>query len=318
MKSLLLCLLTLFLFFTRAAVADPYQAVITGWDGCNFEPLETFAEWVPHDHLTDGAAAAAAAPGGRVFGAMRTGAGVHVAELLMGEPALPVSQTVPNYLPLGLSVSAAGRMYVLAQPLPSGPDVILTFDALGNAGPVHVLGEGFATPPASPLGAMDLAADQCTLFLLQNNGVIRRFNVCIGSFLPDFAVANPASSSLRILPDGGLLVGRDGATDRYTAGGALVRTYPQQGSGAIGLVQNGLRAWIAPRCGSHLIELDLATGATTEVAEPTRLQFLSIVPYRGWSAALGAHLGESIPTMTEAGIAALCILVGFAAVLRLR
>lgn len=326
--ALLLSLLPL-----SAFGADPYRAVISGWGGaCAFEPADAGADWVPqYDFFVAGAAAVAPAPGGRVFAAMHydaSGRGVHVAEIRRGAPPTVVSETIPQWEPLALSVDLEGRMYVLAQPCdpaangscsPSGPDAILAFDAEGHAGPIHVLGDGFAQPSPSAIGAMDLAADQCTLFLIQNESVIRRFNVCTGSFLTDFATTSPGITSLRILPDGGVLAGRSSTTDRYTAAGTIARTYPVEGAGAIGLVHGGMRAFIAPRCQGNLIELHLASGSAIAIEEiDSSTPALAIVPYRGWSAALGSHLGEAVPTASTLALALLGIAVVAAALLRLR
>lgn len=146
---------------------------------------------------------------------------------------------------------------------------------------------------------------------------IRRFNVCTGAFLPDFATAPAESTSLRILPDGGLLVGRIDATDRYTAAGTIAQSYPLRGAGAIGLEGDGGSALIAQRCANQLVALNLATGGVTHVATIDDGP-LGVVAYRGWTAALGASHAADVPSLSAMALVFLGALLAFAAFARLR
>src|SRR5207247_2881992 len=103
----------------------------------------------------------------------------------------------------------------------SHPESIL-FDASGNIyigqadglkkilkfNPAGTLLDSF-TPTTGPRGTdwIELAADQCTMFYSSEGTIIRRYNVCTHSQLPDFAtLPHGLSYALRLLPTGGMLV----------------------------------------------------------------------------------------------------------------
>lgn len=95
---------------------------------------------------------------------------------------------------------------------------LLTFNAGGSLRSEINLGARYAFAPWNPAAgtAIDLASDQCTLFLIRLSSratdppsTIARYNVCNRAFLPDFPARRTRVNGLRLLPDGGLLVSAD-------------------------------------------------------------------------------------------------------------
>lgn len=76
--------------------------------------------------------------------------------------------------------------------------------------------------------AIDLAADQCTLYLaVYGSTRIGRFDVCTGTPLSDLTSSFPDSSvtTIRILPDGSILVAARLAIYRIDGSGSILQTY---------------------------------------------------------------------------------------------
>ena len=174
--------------------------------------------------------------------------------------------------------------------------------------------------------AIDLANDQCTLFLIRNDTLIRRFDVCTGTFVADFAtVTAPQARAIRILPDGGVIVsaGIDPfRLERYTSGGSFVRSYPLRDlTSALLLVDGGTGVLTGEGfCnGNWLIARSLASG---EIESDVTLQVEfpgTIAAPAGWTAAIGAtHLASDVPATGTVALIVLAMLVGFAAMFRLK
>jgi hypothetical protein len=222
-------------------------------------------------------------------------------------------------------------MFVLIAGAGAGGNAIHMYDRTGALlGSQNIGGDGFGTRFRGT--SLDLAADQCTLFFVDSDPhtsaphVIRRFNACTGTFLPDFATVDSALD-VRVLPDGGVLVVRgDNGLRRLNAAGTLARSYTIPGAiglEAAGLARNGQAAWVASeRCGTgdaRAYLLDLVTG---EVLFQAPLRFdtedtVSIVALAPWTAALGATNAANVPTLPEAGLAALAAVLVIAAAWRL-
>jgi hypothetical protein len=259
--------------------------------------------------------AVAPAPGGGVIAAVPSGDTFRVDSVTPAGAPHILGSAPPGYSPLALVASKAGAIFVLARETAGGETVIVAF---GPDGAVT----GVLPLPVANAQDIDLAADQCTLFVAANDRVAR-YNVCTASLLPDFA-AGSGMIAVRILPDGGAVVLRgDQAPARFSAAGTLTQTYalPAQTTlSAIAVADAGARVIGATRCTEEIFAIDLATAAVTrlgfdlyELERPT-----SIVPYTSWTAALGmAHL-PTAPTASEMALAVLAAAVACAALLRLR
>jgi hypothetical protein len=301
-----------------AAVAD-HQGIVAGFSGgCHFEIMSSYAEWFLPFGEANGSAVAQS-PTGRVRAIVQGNGGFHLEEIEPGA-SQRISVTVPGWVGVQLVVDRAGRTHVLAVTSDRVDNAIISFDAAGTVAGIQNIGPGYADLGSGDVTGFDLAADQCTLFL-STTTAIRRFNACAGLFLTDFALlTHPASTrvSLRVMPDGGLLVGYVDRVDQFSAAGTVVRTYAVRGRGAMGIVNNGAAVWLAPRCQNRIEELDLQTGATRLLVEDSFFIPLSIVPYLSWTAALGSAHTPTVPTAGEWALALLATAVVAAALLRIR
>jgi hypothetical protein len=294
------------------AAQKPYEAAIAGiHGGCAFEPFQPKVDWIgPSGSIAESEGhTVAAAPSGRVFAADRSDdvpSAFEVNEIGLGGFSRRVSQTIPGSgEPEALVVDADGNMYVLAS------NTMYALTAAGALRATYRLGTVSAT-------SMDLAADQCTMFVVSGT-TVRRFNVCTGTPLPDFGPVAHDSLGVRILPDGGVLLSRPDAIDRYTAGGTLARTYAVTGLPiAVGLANGGNSVWLARFCVFDLVEMDLGTGAMTTVATIGSANPNSIVPYSGWSAVLGSFHNAGVPTASQLMLVALGFLLASFAIFRMR
>ncbi|MGZ5445024.1 MAG: hypothetical protein ACXW5U_18890 [Thermoanaerobaculia bacterium] len=126
---------------------------------------------------------------------------------------------------------------------------------------------------AMRIDAVDLGADQCTLFYAgrdwsdayEARGRIGRINVCVGTVLLHFAADLPdIPRDLRILPDGDLLVVYATRLVRYDATGAIVHQLdatPEEWFHAVALDRDPRFVWIGS---SDLRRVNLATGEIVE------------------------------------------------------
>jgi hypothetical protein len=173
------------------------------------------------------------------------------------------------------------------------------------------------------LAPLDLAADQCTLFLIQNQTTIRRFDVCTGTFRSDFATL-PGLWDLAILPDGGVLATMESQLVRFDGAGSLVRTYTDPRFPlltGLGLSDGGTRAWIAEEGCDHgqLYRLDLATGAAPSRVALNMDAPTSVVPFNAWTAALNASASAAtgVPALSTTMLSILGALLALIAFRRL-
>jgi hypothetical protein len=310
-----------------ARAADPYEMFITG--SCLDTRWGTYGQF--SGTYRDGALqpfasyvnSLAEAPGGRVFGRQEQ----ELVEVLPDGTIVPLTgYAAPDTSYVSMVVGANGTIYLMQ----AGLDFPRILRILEPGKPIRQI----AIPGRFNIdGGIDLAADQCTLYYIEGYGIIKRFNVCTETPLPDFASASAFSTfsvhDVRVLPDGGALVAGYEALYRFDAAGTLTRTYAVSRLDAIGLANGGRTAIVSHNCrgrleppdpGAPALDLeriDLETGAVTT------MQFdhsgaTDIVPYRTWTAALGAHVAEPIPTASEIALVALAGALMFAAFLRLR
>lgn len=113
---------------------------------------------------------------------------------------------------------------------------------------------------------IDLAGDGCTMFYTSQGPNVKRYDLCSRRQLPDFNVAplpGGYTGSLRILPDGGVLVATGGSVVRLDSAGRAVRSYDlaDEPDLWIGLDLAGDGTFWASNYGSSSVcRFDLATG----------------------------------------------------------
>jgi hypothetical protein len=120
---------------------------------------------------------------------------------------------------------------------------------------------------ASPDGTrgtdwVDLAVDQCTVYYTNEGPTIRRYNMCTGTQLADFATVSGAScAALRIRPATNevMLACSDGA-HRLSPTGANLQTYALGSVFALNLDPNGTSFWTAAPGGRTLYKVNITTG----------------------------------------------------------
>ena len=152
-----------------------------------------------------------------------------------------------------------------------GTHEVLKFDGAGNA-------LDNATPAAESRGTdwIDLAADGCTLRYTSEGALIKQYNFCTKTQLADFASGLPSPCfSVRIRPNGEVLVACTTAVVRLNASGGVIQTYPRTSfatSGdnlfAMNLDPDGTTFWTAGYSTHNIYRVNIASGAqvTTFVA----------------------------------------------------
>ena len=289
------------LLVSTAALAQPFDTVVAGHNGtCVLvTPAIIHAhEWVGGSYVANSDVfAIAPAPGGRVFAAVSNFSTFSVVDLRPDGSRAPVTVSVSGQ-PIALVVDAAGSPYVLANH--GGGSAVVAFNSDGSLRAIHSIGGLNASYSHT---AIDLAAAQCTLFILEQQRRVRRFNICTGTALPDFPIPEVADyGAIRILPDGGLLVSGHDELLRFDAAGTLVRTYGLSAQFAFALMlrDGGAQVLVGEQdqCAGRLITLDLESGATVSTRD-LRLELPStIVTRAGWTAALGAAHLSDVPALS--------------------
>ena len=286
-------------------------------------------EWIPPTPITSLDAyvqAVAPAPDGRVFAAVYGSPGsFYLAEVAPGRPRTAMTTPMTGD-PVAMVVDRSGTVYVLVR-IRNFPNLAYSILAISSSGALRAtypLPSTYAPSDGrvEPRTAIDLAGDQCTLFLVSNLGPIQRFDVCTGTFLGEFGSRRPGYNyALRALPDGGLLVSMGspissgfGRIDRLDASGDLVRSYPAGDLLAPPLalmLRDGGNRLVYGQGGfcrtASVVTIDLETGGvvsqlTVDANRPT-----SVVPYFAWTAAFGAF-HSSAPDVPTIGIVAIFFL----------
>lgn len=306
--------MVLFSLTAFSAAAQSYDAVVAGRDntcrisGFNEPTLQWVIDGTPGPRAE--APAVAAGPNGDVLAGFPSGDSFHVSRIRADGSSTFVLAGVPGFVPESMAVSQSGAIYVLAlstsEPI---QQVVFAFNPAG----VHT-----ATFSATGAYSIDLAADQCTLWMTSTTG-IARFNVCTGTPLPAFVTGVAGFSAVRVLPDGGALVLRLGNVERYSAAGVRTQTYAIANEiGAIALAEGGSRAFAASECWDDLLSIDLQSGAVLKVGEFRIDRPRSVVPYFAWTAALGASHVPAVPAASGPVLALLGLTLVGAALLRMR
>ena len=305
--------MVLFSLTAFSAAAQSYDAVVAGRDntcripGFNNPVLQWVIDGAPGP--TAEAPAVAAGPNGDVLAGFPSGDSFHISRIRADGSSSFVVAGVPGFVPESMAVSQSGAIYVLAlstsEPI---QQVVFAFS------PAGVQTGTFSVPGVR---SIDLAADQCTLWMATTTG-IARFNVCTGTPLPAF-VTGGGFFAVRVLPDGGALVLRLGNVERYSASGVRTQTYAIANEiGAIALAEGGSRAFAASECWDDLLSIDLQSGAVLKVGELRIDRPRSVVPYFAWTAALGASHVPTVPAASGPVLALLGLTLVGAALLRMR
>lgn len=170
-----------------------------------------------------------------------------------------------NSHPESVLMNAAGDFYVGQA---DGTHQVLKFDASG------ALLTSFS-PAVEKRGTdwIDLAADQCTLLYTSEGKLIKRFNVCTNSQLPDFAslpitgiAPGDAAFALRIRPNQEVLVATSQEVFRLDSAGTIIQTYPKPAGETGSLFALNLDAdltsfWTAGFSTGNVYKIDVASGA---------------------------------------------------------
>lgn len=277
--------------------------------------------------------AVAPAPNGRYLGLApwyddprQAPTGFYVTELHITERNKPLTAPIAGD-PRALVVDGAGAMYVLYNRLSS--IFVTVFNADGTPRVTWDLGALPGLASGTGIGGatvIDLAANRCTLFFLQNN-VIRRFDVCTGTFLPDFATtAGSPAAAIRVLPDGGVLVlagEHVSQLERFAPDGSRVRTYPvTRATPALMLLHDGGRVVYGQHgCdpAGHLVILNLDTGLVEgEIDLRSVVLPGTVAASESWTAAIGAMHAAAVPAAGPVALIAVAMMLVLAGLIRLR
>lgn len=190
-----------------------------------------------------------------------------------GAVLAPSFARVPGTFPFNFHESCTfdrdGDVYIGQAGGASSPDSavpVRRFDRHGIALEDFVL-------PTGPRGTdwIELAGDQCTLYYTSEDTVVRRYNVCTRTVLPDFAVGltPPVCYALRLRPNRELMVACQDAVHRISPQGANLQTYTRQSLGesnpqglfALNLDPDGTSFWTAGGVSGWVYRVDIASGA---------------------------------------------------------
>jgi len=161
-----------------------------------------------------------------------------------------------NSDPESCTIDAANDLYVGQA---DGSHQVLKFDTSGS-----LLASFSPATDARGTDWVDLASDQCTLYYTGEGSLVKRFNVCTNTQLPDFATGLPAPCfQLRIRPNGEVLVACGSEVVRLNSSGSVIQTYPITGSSelfAMNLDPDGTTFWTGDIGNGEVSHVDIATG----------------------------------------------------------
>lgn len=110
---------------------------------------------------------------------------------------------------------------------------------------------------------MDLAADQRTMLITTESGLVQRYDLVTQTFLSNFSTAG-GDFALRILGNGNVMVANDENVLQMNSTGAIVRTYnvgTTAGFFALNLDPDGTSFWTGSFNNANLYKFNIATGA---------------------------------------------------------
>lgn len=140
-----------------------------------------------------------------------------------------------------------------------GPNSIHKLDLAGNEITEFAVAEDLR-------GAdwIDLASDKCTIRYTSEGSRVKRFNVCTGTQLSDFASGLHGAYALRITPDGGAIVADTDRIVRLNAAGQVAQVYDAPGEDlwfALDLGIDGTSFWAGNTTTANVYKFSIATGA---------------------------------------------------------
>ncbi len=188
------------------------------------------------------------------------------------DPTCLTGNSVERFNTMGASMGAFGRGYNCNPTSISfnagGTCYVGQADCTGDILAINTAGAKIASYHAAveTRGTIwiDLAPDGCTVFYTSSGTHVKRFNVCAGAQLPDFATLPDVAFAVKAMPDGGFLVADNSVVVRLDSGGGVVQTYdiPGQPDLWLSLDLTGDGAfWLANYGSSNIYKIDLATGA---------------------------------------------------------
>jgi len=112
---------------------------------------------------------------------------------------------------------------------------------------------------------IDLAADQCTMYYTSEGFLVKKYDVCTNTQLPNFATLDHRPAfALRLLPGGGLLVADSQDIHRLDSSGVIIKTYDatdQNSWFALNLDPDGTSFWSGDFGTGKFFKFDIASGA---------------------------------------------------------
>lgn len=201
--------------------------------------------------------------------------------------------SLPGLFPTSQVFDRNGDSYVGQR---FAPQQLLKLDAAGNVTRTYDLS---SITPDAPF-AVDLAADQCTLFFVHPFLTsLKRYDVCTGTPLADLPTALPSTgslSALRVLNDGTFLVANNDAVYRLSASGAILQTFSRPGGSewrAVALSPSGETFYATS--GAAIQEFRLSDGALIRGPASTVQRVNALAVAGEPRAALGP---EPVPTFS--------------------
>jgi hypothetical protein len=126
--------------------------------------------------------------------------------------------------------------------------------------------------PTGPRGTdwIDLAGDHCTLYYTSEDTIVRRYNVCTHTALPEFAngLTGPYCYALRLRPNREVMVACQEAVHRLSPDGDNLHTYTRESLGetdpqglfAMNLDPDGTSFWTAGAISGDVYHVDIESG----------------------------------------------------------
>ncbi len=139
--------------------------------------------------------------------------------------------------------------------------VIHKIDLAGN-----VLGQWTVATDTRGADWVDVEPDGCTVLYTSEGRSVKRFNICTGTQLADFATNLPGANAfaLRILPDGSVLVADTASVVHLSSAGQILGSYTRPGETyffSLALDSDGTSFWAGSLSSGNVYKMAIATGA---------------------------------------------------------
>jgi len=106
---------------------------------------------------------------------------------------------------------------------------------------------------------IDLGPDGCTLYYLNHNGEIARYDVCTGAALPKF-LSNVTFASFRVLGDGGVVASTERTLEFYDSAARPFKTLALSGSPANSIAFDADPAYVWANVPLYLAKIRISDG----------------------------------------------------------